>query len=257
MRVLITVKAAPNPSAKYGETVCVAGLRIDLDHLGWVRLYPLNYRWLDSDVKFKKYAVLELSAKPARGDGRRESWRPDWESVATVREMLPPWKPRRRWIDEHREGSMCRLNAEAKADPRAKSLALITPAEILDFEISDHPGWDEKQQHRLDQYLLQDELPFGDAGRRPPQLEAPKYKGHYRYRCQDSGCRGHRQQVLDWEFVALQRRLDREGADMKAGLREKFLDELCAPRRDTAFYVGNMAARPHIFSTLGVYWPPR
>lgn len=47
MRVLITVKAAPNPSATYGETVCVAGLRLDLDAAGWVRHYPINFREFD------------------------------------------------------------------------------------------------------------------------------------------------------------------------------------------------------------------
>ena len=64
MRVLITVKAAPNPSEKYGETVCVAGLRLDLDAGGWVRLYPVNFRELDSDGKFRKYDVVSLMARP-------------------------------------------------------------------------------------------------------------------------------------------------------------------------------------------------
>lgn len=38
LRVMITVKAAPNPSEQYGETVCVAGIRLDPDNSGWVRL---------------------------------------------------------------------------------------------------------------------------------------------------------------------------------------------------------------------------
>jgi hypothetical protein len=40
MEVLITVKAYPNPSAGYAETVCVAGLRIDTDPYEWVRERP-------------------------------------------------------------------------------------------------------------------------------------------------------------------------------------------------------------------------
>jgi hypothetical protein len=64
MRVLITVKAAPNPSEKYGETVCVAGLRLDLDAAGWVRLYPVNFRELDGDGQFRKYDVVSLDARP-------------------------------------------------------------------------------------------------------------------------------------------------------------------------------------------------
>lgn len=76
MRILVTVKAAPNPSAKYGETVCVAGLRVDLLRTTWVRLYPINFRYLDSDEAFKKYDIISVDAKPARQDPRRESWKP-------------------------------------------------------------------------------------------------------------------------------------------------------------------------------------
>jgi hypothetical protein len=44
MRLLVTVKAYPQPSKRYGETVCVAGVRIDTDIPSWVRLYPVAYR---------------------------------------------------------------------------------------------------------------------------------------------------------------------------------------------------------------------
>lgn len=256
MRVLITVKAAPNPSEKYGETVCVAGLRLDEFRRGWVRLYPLNFRELDGESQFQKYSVLDLRARPARNDSRHESFRPDWETVATFEPPLPPWKRRRSLLDEHREGSMCRLNREAQQDRKAKSLALIAPETILDFEVESHPGWTQDQQRKLDQYLRQDELPMHGV-RNPPQLRAPKFKGYYRYRCHEVRCNSHRQQLLDWEFVALERNLVQDGVDVAAGLRRKFLDEMCAAERDTAFYVGNMAARPKIFSALGVYWPKR
>jgi hypothetical protein len=40
-RILVTVKAYPNPSSKYDETVCVAG--IDVNSKEWIRLYPVPY----------------------------------------------------------------------------------------------------------------------------------------------------------------------------------------------------------------------
>lgn len=43
-RVLITVKASPQPSAKYGDTVCVAGIRVDGGRAEWIPLYPLAFR---------------------------------------------------------------------------------------------------------------------------------------------------------------------------------------------------------------------
>ena len=75
MSALITVKAAPNPSTTYGETVCVAGLRIDPDDEGWVRLYPISFRDLERDEQFKKYQVVNLRAVPSRQDRRIVSWR--------------------------------------------------------------------------------------------------------------------------------------------------------------------------------------
>jgi hypothetical protein len=43
------VKAAPQLSERYGETVCVAALSTDLQRRGWIRLYPINFRELASD----------------------------------------------------------------------------------------------------------------------------------------------------------------------------------------------------------------
>jgi hypothetical protein len=40
-------------------------------------------------------------------------------------------------------------------------------------------------------------------------------------------------------------------------VRERFYEVLCRAGRDTAFFVGNQAKREHVFSVLGVYWPPR
>lgn len=88
--------------------------------------------------------------------------------------------------------------------------------------------------------------------------EAPRFKGWYRYKCATRACGGHRQGILDWEFVALQRKLGSlDDSSLQHALRAKFLDEMCADGRDVAFYVGNQAKRQHVFSVIGVYWPKR
>ena len=62
--------------------------------------------------------------------------------------------------------------------------------------------------------------------------------------------------MRDWEFVAEQRRLAHLGdRALAAALRRKFLSTMCDPSRDVAFYVGNQAKRPWVFSVLGVYYP--
>ncbi|MDG4792178.1 hypothetical protein O7626_40970, partial [Micromonospora sp. WMMD1102] len=135
------------------------------------------------------------------------------------------------------------------------SLALIKPARLEDLEVVPHPGWSSSDQQKIDAYVNQFDL-LNDRKRTP--LEAPRFKATYRYRCHDSRCRGHQQGVLDWELVTFQRRLRHHtDNDLRRAIIDKFLHELCAPTRDTAFYVGNQAKRVTAFSILGVYWPPK
>lgn len=254
LRVLITIKAAPNPSQQHGETVCVAGLSADPIRLGWLRLYPINFRELGSSERFRKYDIISVDAKPARQDQRRESWKPIMTTM--MREHhLAPWKPRRPWLDPYVEDSMCRLNRNAQQDANAQSLALVRPKDVGALAVEPHPGWTVDEQKKIDAYVNQLDL-FSSQDRTP--LEAPRFKAFYQYRCHDLRCGGHRQGMLDWEFVAFQRRLGSvSDHEARRAIEDKFLGELCAPSRDVAFYVGNQAKRAHVFSVLGVYYPKR
>ncbi|MFV2021986.1 MULTISPECIES: hypothetical protein [unclassified Micromonospora] len=254
LRLLITVKAAPNPSARYGETVCVGALGLDAPWTGWIRLYPVHFRELADDSKFRKYDIVHLDALPARQDQRRESWKPIVDTITTERH-LANWQPRRNLLDPLIEDSMCQLNKQARDDPRARSIALVRAADISDLQVKRRDGWSPEDRRKIAGYLNQ--LDLLEPSQRSP-LEAPRFTGTYRFRCADRQCRGHQQTLWDWEFVALQRRLtqltDAEAADQ---LRHKFLTQLCAADRDVAFYVGNQAARPQSFSIGGVYAPKR
>jgi hypothetical protein len=254
LRVLITVKAAPNPSERYGETVCVAGISADLAKPGWIRLYPINFRELPSDDRFRKYDIVRVAAKPARQDLRRESWKPLTDTIVTEHH-LDGWQRRRPWVDPYLEDSMCRLNRNARAVAAAQSLALVRPLRLDGIDVELHPGWTAAEQRKIDAYVGQLDL-FATQDRTP--LQPPRFKAAYRYRCYEPGCAGHRQGIIDWELVAFQRRLARlQDDELRRAIETKFFGELCAPSRDVAFYVGNQAKRAHVFSVLGVYWPPR
>ena len=76
--VMITVKTYPNPSDKYLETVCVAGVRLDRGRPEWIRLYPVKFRSEDLDKQFKKYEILRLNGTYNQtNDNRPESFRHD------------------------------------------------------------------------------------------------------------------------------------------------------------------------------------
>jgi len=254
LRLLITVKAGPNPSARHGETVCVGALSVDPGRRSWIRLYPIHFRDLDDDNKFRKYDIVTVDALPALQDRRPESWQP---IVGTVRpeHHLNPGPARRGYLDPYVEESMCRLIGKTREASDAPSIALIRAHDISGLTITRHQGWTPEQQAKINGYLSQ--LDILDDHHRAP-LQAPRFTGSYRYRCADPRCRGHRQNLLDWEFVALQRRLGGlTDAEAAGQLRTKFLDQLCSAEREVAFYVGNQAARPQAFSIGGVYAPRR
>lgn len=154
------------------------------------------------------------------------------------------------------DNSMCRIRAAAASDPRARSLALVQPSQIINFRLERHPGWSRDEQAKIDAYVNQLEFDVFEGASDKTPLEAPRFRGFYKWRCGEPGCGTHEQSIIDWEFVALQRQLwRRSDAETQADLRRRFFDEMCSPERDVSFYVGNQAKRPQTFSILGVYYP--
>lgn len=223
-------------------------------HLGWIRLYPVNFRELESDRTFRKYDIVTLQVRSAPGDPRAESHRPLIDTIRFERQVKG-WDRRRPFIIDHLHESMCELLAAVRDRPPARSLAVIRPYAVQDLVIKPHPGWTPAEQSKLERYVGQETL-FAQRPRSP--LEAPRFKGWYRYQCDPSGCGGHLQGIYDWEWVAMQRHLaHRDDAHVRAELRRKFLDMICAPGRDTLFYVGNQAKRQQVFMVLGTFYPRR
>lgn len=251
LRVLVTVKAAPNPSSTYGETVCVAGLRLDAGAEGWVRLYPLNLRFIEQDLTFSKYDVVSVDARPA-SEGRRESWRPQIHSLRKEAH-LDGWPRRMTYLGPFAHDTMCDINARALTG--GPSLGLVQAREVSGIRIELHPGWTKEEQQKIDAFVNQPEL--FDEGRPKTALQAPRFRAQYRWRCMDPSCRGHEQGLIDWEFAAFQRRLSPNDAEAREQIKKRWLREVCSSDRDVHFYVGNQAKRHQTFSILGVVWPRR
>lgn len=86
--VMITVKTYPNPSETYGETVCVAGVRLDWDCPEWIRLYTVKFRNADFDSKFKKYEIIRMNGTYHQSnDNRPESFRPRQDEMVHVERL--------------------------------------------------------------------------------------------------------------------------------------------------------------------------
>jgi hypothetical protein len=66
MELLITVKAYPSVSIRYGEAVCVAGVRLDTSTAVWGCLFPVAFR---DRVAKAPFAAARLPRSRARGRG--------------------------------------------------------------------------------------------------------------------------------------------------------------------------------------------
>lgn len=251
MRVLVTVKTYPTPSSTYSELVCTAGIVRDE---GFIRLFPVQFRDLPYEKWYRKYDWIELTVQPHGGrDKRPDSFRPLQDSIEIVGhvEASDDWRERRRLVCPHTSPSLEELKHQRREND-GPSLGVFRPAEILDFDWRPTAAdWSPADHAKLTQRSL-----FGQD--REP-LEKLPYEFRYRFRCDDCRCPGeHRLMVLDWELGALFRnmRSKHDEATTLAKVRDKFLGELCAPDRDTHFYVGTTHYPIEQWLILGVFWPP-
>ncbi len=254
------VKAYPALSRKYGEVSCVAGVEMTAGGPRWIRLYPIPFRSLDDDQQFRKYQPVRLRVEAHRGDLRPETRRPDRDSIEVLGGPISSrnaWALRRRFVEPLMVASMCEIGDRQRRD--GTSLGVFRPGRIIDFKI-EQASVDEAKRQIAKAWSAQTSLLGGlGADERTNQLrelEQVPWTFRYRYRCEDAGCRGHSQSIIDWEISQFYRRV-RHFDDWRNRMRKRWVDEIFGASRDTAFFVGNMHQHPKSFLILGVWWPPR
>lgn len=124
--VLITVKTYPNPSKKYVETVCCAG--IEMPSNSWIRLYPITFRDLDESQKFKKYSIIEVKCTKST-DKRIESYRVDVDSIKIIDQLdtKDKWFRRKEIVLPTVSPSFCQITEGISEN---KSLGAFKPCDI-------------------------------------------------------------------------------------------------------------------------------
>src|ERR1051325_2129722 len=99
--LLILTKTYPSPSSRYRETTCVAAIT----RTGELRrLFPVPYRFLTDDAKFRKWEWIRASVTITTADQRPESRRIDVDSIALLDERIgtdDSWFERRQIIEAH------------------------------------------------------------------------------------------------------------------------------------------------------------
>ncbi|MDO5843971.1 MAG: hypothetical protein Q4Q53_02345 [Methanocorpusculum sp.] len=252
-KVLLTVKASPENSKKYGATLCTAGIT---DTGEWIRLYPVQY----ADIirtNIPRYSWIEVECyKDSEHDLRKESYKivPDTLRVVEyprdISKGKPDWSYRNNLILPHISKSMADLVEQSKCDNT--SLGLIKPVDIIDFylETTDLNNEDYSQDMQM---LL--------TGEKIPVLKKiPHYSYDFKCNgcCTESSCtsNGHHSSVcLDWEMAASFVKWKRDFPDnYESKMKSRYFDFMNS--RDLYLFMGTH----HIYKTwmiIGLYYPPK
>ena len=251
-RVLVTVKAYPEKSKKYGEVACTIGLTDEGD---WIRLYPIPFNVFSGRDGLKKYDWIEVDCKRAEEKlSRKESYRiRDGSLKITDRSLsLKKVKGRVNWVERnkiilsHISPSIEELRDKFNED--RTSIGLIKPAELLDFYKTD------ELKIYGDTKSFQQSL-FGAS---IPEIEEIPHLFSYRFRC--NGCKEgaeHNIQCEDWELFESYRSWGNRYDDTSL-LWEKLHDRYYRSMKDNDlyFFMGTFSQFP-TWLIVGLYYPPR
>lgn len=233
-QTIILVKAWPQPSQKYGETVCCAGVTPDGE---WRRLFPIRFRHLSGEAQFSRWDVVQYRPESPRDDNRRESRRVDEPSLAVVRKMAP----------RAREGFFDPLFRDSIADAAelGESLTLVRP-KSLKFR------WRLKSDADLEGERLRRTKTMQQGSLFDQELEAIDPCPYDLSMAFEDGAGKHEMACGDWETAAAFFNLRCRYGDRRAleHLRSTYEDQYS--NQGVALALGTVKKRPNQWLLLGI-----
>jgi hypothetical protein len=247
-RALIVVRTYPTPAKTGVEISCTAAIT---DSGEWLRLYPVPYRFLPQDQRFRKYQWIEVTTTKASRDSRPESYKIKTDSIKIISEPLSSkneWAARKDVIFPLKSHCLCCLNQALDRDGHP-TLGIFKPHRIKQFSIEpDEAAWTDAQLAVLRQKHL------FDAGL-TQELEKIPHKFFYKFFCDHTTCKGHSLSCTDWEIGQASRDWkEKYGASWEAKFREKFEKQMIE-ELDTHFIVGTLHQHPNRWIIVGLFYP--
>ncbi|NOX08066.1 MAG: hypothetical protein GXP22_01015 [Gammaproteobacteria bacterium] len=263
-KVFITVKTYPTLSKKYAELVCTAGI---LDDGSWVRIYPLPFRKLDYEKRYKKYQWMELPLIKNESDPRPESYRViDIDQVKIVGDPVDTkqgWLERKNIVFGKNKTYLDLDDLIEKASNNELSMAVFKPTKILDLVIEEvDREWSSESLDLLKAKAKQLSLFQTEEELKKEFLIVDKLPYKFSYRFED--CKGKQSKLMieDWEIGMLYWNcLKQTGNNESEALelvRKKYIDEFS--NKDLFLFLGTTrqfhgwAKNP--FVIIGVFYPP-
>lgn len=241
-RVRILVKAYPQPSSKYEETVCCAG--IDEDSRELLRLFPIRYRRLSPENRFDRFDQVEMSMERYTQDPRPESYHVDEDSIRvtakgdtlSARSRVQLWVP---FVAD----SLSALQDENRSTNR--SLGIVRPdSGSVQFKVKRIDESDDNDRELANEVyeqasLLEDPL---------KPLPRPEYNFVYHFK---SAGKQHVCTIHDWEvqqtFIGYRRKY---GDEAIGRVIEMYQDVI--PTHNLHLIMGTMQKRPWQFIIIGL-----
>ncbi len=248
-RALIVVRTYPVPAKQGAEVSCTAALT---DKGEWLRLFPVPWRLLAEDQKFRKYQWVDVEVVKA-SDTRPESYKLRPDGITIVSPKLSTrhgWRERKEIILKQRAHCLCCLVRERNANGHP-TLGIFRPRSISKLAISEeNPNWTESQLAILRQGHLFIASP-------PEELEKIPYAFRYEFQCDDDDCTGHKIICTDWEMGESYRKWRNDYGDgWEAKFRQRFETEMIH-KNDTHFIMGTVHGHPQTWIIVGLFYPPK
>lgn len=202
--ILITVKTYPVLSRKYAELVCTAGVN---DSGEWRRIYPIRFRQLHENKKYKKYQWITAEITKSDTDKRPETYKiinPDTIQTGETIDTKNNWEQRRiHFIDKvplHNDLS----KLISKAHNNELSLALFKPNNIIKFtHKKTETDWDKGKLDKLKHESIQGDLFFDEKEITENFDVVKKLPYKFSYCFNDINGKESTLMVEDWEIGAL------------------------------------------------------
>ncbi|MBF0613084.1 MAG: hypothetical protein G8345_12525 [Magnetococcales bacterium] len=235
-RVLVLVKALPQVGEKFGETVCCAGITTDLQ---WRRLYPIRFRYLQSNDKFRRWQWLDYDWKLQRDDRRPESRRIVEETLSPGEELSP----------SHRSSFLNRVVVTGRQEvvERGETILMIRPKESK-F------SWRKKSLSELEtereRYLMAvRQLTLFDEQEEMKALNPCPYEFSFRF-LDDDGW--HENVCGDWEISATFYNFSKRLGEEKALVEMERIFGHEYPEKGMVFVLGTHSRYPTTWLLIGV-----
>ena len=254
-KILVTVKAYPEPSKKYGASICTAGITEDGE---WIRLYPIPFDFFRGSGNFRKYDWIEVECRNCSKEEklqRKESHKIRYKTLKVVDSSLnkrpTDWEARNEIVLPMLEESLERLWEAYKED--RTSLGLIKPKELFEFYMSEELNDDEKSLAKAKESYQ--ETLFGE---KRTDLEVIPHVFRYRFSCHGESCKDHDITCEDWELFQSYRSWRTKYPEKEVlweKLKQRYFDEMIS-KKDLYFYMGTHSLHPS-WLIIGLYYPPK